>query len=143
MGNLSSFVKYQRKKLGFTQEELALKAGVGLRFIREMEQGKETLQMDKVNQVLSLLGFELRPDVIKIDPYEIIYKYENKAIKLTLRNRIVKYGFIIDHIDDPQENKITGWKFVPNKNAIEYQKKENENLIETIDHKEILLIEKQ
>ena len=143
MGNLSAFVKYQRKKLGFTQEELALKAGVGLRFIREMEQGKETLQMDKANQVLGLLGFELRPDSIKIDPYEIIYKYFNIAIKLTLKSRIVKYGFIIDHIDDPQENKITGWKFVPNKNAIEYQKKENENLTETIDHKEILEIEKQ
>ena len=39
-----------------TQEELALKAGVGLRFIRELEQGKETLRLDKVNQVLSLFG---------------------------------------------------------------------------------------
>ena len=50
--------------LGFTQEELAIKAGVGIRFIREMEKGKETLQMDKVNQVLKLFGYELGPVII-------------------------------------------------------------------------------
>ncbi len=38
-----------------------LQSGVGLRFIRELEQGKETLRMDKVNQVLSLFGAELGP----------------------------------------------------------------------------------
>jgi y4mF family transcriptional regulator len=41
-----------------TQPELAEKAGVGLRFIRELEQGKETLRLDKVNQVLQLFGYE-------------------------------------------------------------------------------------
>ena len=46
MTNLSSFIKYHRKKQGITQEELASKAGVGIRFIREMEQGKKTLQLD-------------------------------------------------------------------------------------------------
>ena len=44
-----------------TQEELCRKSGVGLRFIRELEQGKETLRMDKVNQVLCLFGAELGP----------------------------------------------------------------------------------
>ena len=58
-GNLVQFVKQRRKLLGLTQEELAEKAGVGLRFIRDLEQGKETLRMDKVNQVLSLFGHEL------------------------------------------------------------------------------------
>ena len=53
---ISNFVKYNRSKLRITQEELAEKAGVGLRFIRELEQGKETLRMDKVNQVLALFG---------------------------------------------------------------------------------------
>ncbi len=52
-------VKQKRKELDITQAELASKAGVGLRFIRELEQGKKTLRMDKVNQVLSLLGYEL------------------------------------------------------------------------------------
>lgn len=58
---LSLFVKEKRKELGLTQEELAGKAGVGLRFLREMEQGKRSLRMDKVNQVLFLFGAELGP----------------------------------------------------------------------------------
>lgn len=61
MNNLSDFVKQKRKSTGLTQEDLSLKAGVGLRFIRELEQGKPTLRMDKVNQVLSLFGHELTP----------------------------------------------------------------------------------
>ena len=57
MGNhLSSFVKEKRKALGLTQEGLAGKAGVGLRFVRDMEQGKSTLRMDKVNQLLLPVG---------------------------------------------------------------------------------------
>ena len=61
MSKLSNFVKEKRKKLGLTQPQLAERAGVGLRFIRELEQGKKTLQMDKVNMVLFLFGHELGP----------------------------------------------------------------------------------
>ncbi len=61
MSKLSNFVKEKRKKLGLTQPQLAERAGVGLRFIRELEQGKKSLQMDKVNQVLFLFGHELGP----------------------------------------------------------------------------------
>jgi y4mF family transcriptional regulator len=56
---LSSFVKEKRKTASLTQPELAEKAGVGLRFLREMEQGKESLRLDKVNQVLKLFGYEV------------------------------------------------------------------------------------
>ena len=56
---LNEFVKEKRGKAKLTQPQLAEKAGVGLRFMRELEQGKETLRMDKVNQVLSLFGYEL------------------------------------------------------------------------------------
>lgn len=56
---LSQYLKKKRKSLNLTQKDLALKAGVGLRVIREMEQGKSTLRMDKVNQVLMLFGAEL------------------------------------------------------------------------------------
>jgi len=56
---LSEFLKSKRKAFNFTQEDLANKAGVGLRVVREMEQGKATLRMDKVNQVLALFGSEL------------------------------------------------------------------------------------
>lgn len=61
MNNLSQFVKKRRKYLGLTQEDLSFKSGVGLRFIRDLEQGKQSLQMDKVNQVLALFGHELGP----------------------------------------------------------------------------------
>ncbi len=57
--SLSDFVKDKRKTVKLTQPELAEKAGVGLRFIRELEQGKETLRLDKVNQVLQLFGYEV------------------------------------------------------------------------------------
>lgn len=56
---LSEFVKAKRVSVRLTQKELALKAGVGLRFIRDMEQGKETLRLDKVNQVLRLFGHQV------------------------------------------------------------------------------------
>jgi y4mF family transcriptional regulator len=59
--NLAEFTKEKRKLVKLTQVELSEKAGVGLRFIRELEQGKETLRLDKVNQVLSLFGYELAP----------------------------------------------------------------------------------
>ena len=57
--NLGQLIKQKRKKLKLTQVDLAQKAGVGLRFLRELESGKTTLRMDKVNQVLNLLGYEL------------------------------------------------------------------------------------
>ena len=56
---IGTFIKEKRKQLKLTQPELAERAGVGLRFIRELEQGKQTVQLDKVNQVLSLFGSEL------------------------------------------------------------------------------------
>jgi len=62
---LSEFVKEKRNSVRLTQPELAEKAGVGLRFIRELEQGKETLRLDKVNQVLGLFGHEAGPVEIK------------------------------------------------------------------------------
>jgi y4mF family transcriptional regulator len=61
---LSDFLKDKRKKSNLTQQQLAEKAGVGLRFIRDLEQGKTTLRMDKVNQVLKLFGQELGPQPI-------------------------------------------------------------------------------
>jgi y4mF family transcriptional regulator len=56
---LKEFVKGRRKLVRLTQTELALKAGVGLRFMRELEQGKQTLRLDKVNQVLYLFGYKV------------------------------------------------------------------------------------
>lgn len=61
MSELSKYVKQKRKEFGLTQVDLSQKSGVGLRFVRELEQGKETLRLDKVNQVLRLFGDELAP----------------------------------------------------------------------------------
>ena len=61
MSPISKFIKEKRKEQGLTQKELAEKAGVGLRFIRDLEQGKRTLRMDKVNEVFRLFGHQLGP----------------------------------------------------------------------------------
>ncbi len=54
--SLAEFIKEKRKQLQLTQPELAEKAGVGLRFLRELEGGKASVRLDKVNQVLELFG---------------------------------------------------------------------------------------
>ena len=59
--NISIFLKEKRKLLKITQRDLADRAGVGLRFIRDIEQGKETLALAKINQVLALFGHEMGP----------------------------------------------------------------------------------
>lgn len=59
MNNLSTTVKLLRKQYSLTQEELSLKSGVGLRFVRDLEQGKETLRLDKVNQLLDFFNYEM------------------------------------------------------------------------------------
>lgn len=143
MNNLSAFIRFQRRKLGITQEELAVKAGVGIRFIRELEHGKATLQLDKVDQVLRLFGFQLTPNKQQIDAYDIFWNYFNKGVKITLANKVIKYGIIINEIIDKKENKIFAWKFVPNNNAIRYQQKPDDKLTETINHADIVAIENQ
>lgn len=57
--NISTFVKTNRKKAGLTQEEFAMRSGLGLRFIRELEQGKATVRLDKVNQALAMFGYQV------------------------------------------------------------------------------------
>jgi len=151
MNNFSAFVRFQRKKHVITQEELAVKAGVGIRFIRELEQGKETLQLNKVEQVLHLFGFQLGPNKPELDPYDIALNYTNdirlnylnKAVKITFTNKLIKHGFIIKEIIDKRENKIVAWKFVPNNYAIRYQQKPDDKLTEIIAHADIAAIENQ
>ena len=67
---LSKFVKQKRNSAKLTQPELAEKAGVGLRFLRELEQGKETLRLDKVNQVLKLFGYQVGAIQLKFEEDE-------------------------------------------------------------------------
>ena len=58
MSKIGKYIKEERKKAGLTQEEFAMRSGLGLRFVRELEQGKETVRLDKVNQALAMFGLE-------------------------------------------------------------------------------------
>lgn len=64
---LISFIKERRRTMGLTQIDLAARAGVGLRFIRDMEQGKISLRLDKVNQVLALFGHRMEPVAFRME----------------------------------------------------------------------------
>ena len=61
MNKIAEFIKINRKAAGLTQEEFAMRSGLGLRFVRELEQGKETVRMDKVNVALSMFDMEAVP----------------------------------------------------------------------------------
>lgn len=61
MNQIAEFIKTRRKQLGMTQEEFADKAGVALTVIRKIEQGKENLNLSKVNHVLNMFGHVLAP----------------------------------------------------------------------------------
>ena len=61
MNTIAEFIKQKRKEAGLTQEEFAMRAGLGLRFVRELEQGKETVRTDKVNQALAMFGMRAVP----------------------------------------------------------------------------------
>ena len=61
MNPIAKFVKENRKLARLTQEEFAIRSGLGLRFVRELEQGKETVRMDKVNQALAMFNRQAMP----------------------------------------------------------------------------------
>lgn len=61
MSTIGDFVKKNRRASGLTQEEFAMRSGLGLRFVRDLEQGKETVRMDKVNVALAMFGMEAVP----------------------------------------------------------------------------------
>lgn len=56
---ISLFVRNKREELGYTQEELAFRSGLSVRFLKEFERGKKTVRLDKVNELLSFLGATL------------------------------------------------------------------------------------
>lgn len=143
MSIIGNFIHYQRKNNGLTQEELALRAGVGLRFIRELEKGKPSVQLDKVEQVLQLFGFQLTPSRIKLDAYEMVNHYLNKGVRISLATKEIKQGILLKEIIDPAENQIAAWQFLPNKDIILFQKTSDAALLEEIPHNQITAIEYQ
>jgi len=67
---IAIFIKEKRREAKLTQKEFALRSGLGLRFVRELEQGKETLRMDKVNRALSMFGMEAVPGKVPPEDYD-------------------------------------------------------------------------
>ena len=65
MNKIAEYIKSSRRAAGLTQEEFAARSGLGLRFVRELEQGKETVRMDKVNVALGMFGMEAVPGTIE------------------------------------------------------------------------------
>ena len=65
MNEIAKFIKSNRRAAGLTQKEFALRSGLGLRFVRDLEQGKETVRMDKVNQALAMFGMTAVPGKIR------------------------------------------------------------------------------
>lgn len=61
MNRIAEFIRTNRKAAGLTQEEFAIRSGLGLRFVRELEQGKPTVRMDKVNIALAMFDMEAVP----------------------------------------------------------------------------------
>ena len=61
MSIIGDYIKQERKRVGLTQEEFAIRSGLGIRFVRELERGKETVRLDKVNQALEMFGKEAVP----------------------------------------------------------------------------------
>ena len=79
MNKIGKYIKNERRALGLTQEEFAMRSGLGLRFVRELEQGKETVRMDKVNQALAMFGMEAVPGIMERPMRELSYtEIENR-----------------------------------------------------------------
>ncbi|MBO4871934.1 MAG: helix-turn-helix transcriptional regulator [Lachnospiraceae bacterium] len=65
MNRIAEYIKSNRRAAGLSQQEFAMRSGLGLRFVRELEQGKETVRMDKVNIALAMFGMEAVPGRIE------------------------------------------------------------------------------
>ena len=65
MNQIAEFIKMNRRAAGLTQEEFAVRSGLGLRFVRELEQGKPSVRLDKVNTALAMFGMEAVPGKIE------------------------------------------------------------------------------
>ena len=142
ISNIAAFVKYNREKLKLTQVQLADMAGVGIHFIRNLEQGRSALRLDKVNQVLKVFGHRITTSADNIDPYQIWFNYFGRAVKIILKNKQEVYGFLVQEIRD-EKSSIVAWKVVPNPNAIEWQKKPDDKLTIIVKQSEIEEIELQ
>ncbi len=141
---IANFIRYQRQRHNLTQQQLATKAGLGLRFIRELENGKLTIRMDKANQVLGMFGFDLLPvKTGNMDAYDTYFKYVGKMVKVTYNNRMVISGLLLREDQDPETQRIDGWYLVINSDMPKYIKQPIGTPATYIMHQDISKIELQ
>ena len=70
LNDIATFIKTKRKEYGINQIDFAERSGLGLRFVRELEQGKPTVRLDKVNKALSMFGYTVTVRPIEDKEYE-------------------------------------------------------------------------
>ncbi|RYY58932.1 MAG: transcriptional regulator [Chitinophagaceae bacterium] len=138
--NIAAFVKFMRNKNNMTQPELANKAGVGLRFVRDLEQGKESLRLDKVNQVLAMFGYRVSAETSRSkNQWDVIMNQMNHQVKLELKDRTVLEGVILDY--KMEEQRVRYWVFLPDSNAAKYRRTKDETLLVKVNSEDVLEIE--
>jgi y4mF family transcriptional regulator len=142
ISNIAAFIKYSREKLNLTQEELADRAGVGIHFIRDLEQGRSALRLDKVNHVLEMFGHRLSVSSAKLDPYQMWYNYIDKPVKIIKKNKEEFDGHLVQEIRD-EKSEIVAWVLIPSYYAMKWKKKRDDTLGITIKQNEIASIELQ
>jgi y4mF family transcriptional regulator len=138
--SISAFIKYNREKLKLTQEMLADKTGVGIHFIRDIEQGKSSLRLDKLNKVLAIFGHRMAPVPDAIDAFQLWYAYKDKAVEIMLKDKRSISGFLVEEIRD-ERNSIVAWKLVPFPHILQWQSEKSDTWIEIIRHQDIDHIE--
>jgi y4mF family transcriptional regulator len=136
ISNIAAFVKYHREKQKITQEQLAEMTGLGIHFIRDLEQGRSKLRLDKVNEVLSFFGFHLGPNVNANDPWQIWHKFIKQAVIITKTNKQQVAGFLMSEVRDEKSN-IIAWKVLPNPSALEWKKSKDDALFVEVKQNEI------
>lgn len=157
MNAISETIKIERKKIGLTQAQFASQSGLGLRFVKELEQGKETVRLDKVCQALNYLGLTVSTEKIEYDKkhintpdaviisqmHDICKKHKVKHLYLFgsrakgTQTEVSDFDFAIcgfnGNIDDilVEVEEIRTLKEI---DVIEYDKIRNKYLKEEIDH---------
>jgi len=138
--NLADLVKYMRQSNKLTQEELAQKAGVGLRFVRDLEQGKQTIRMYKLNQLLALFGYKVSAtSARKQDQWEIIMNHLNRNVRVTLKDWTERTGILKGY--EMKNQQVLSWEFIPSHHALKYRDTKDETLVEKIDNDHLLNVE--
>ena len=61
MNKIAEFIKMERKAAHLTQEQFAERSGIGLHALRALEQGKDNITLNKLNQALAMFGMEAVP----------------------------------------------------------------------------------